>query len=68
MKSLFSEKESYTVEANGIVSDTLPIFIKIFEEQYKKEFSVREVAHILHSVITQAEVMTLTKNRRNGRG
>lgn len=55
MKPLFDENEKYTMEALNISEEVTDFAVKIFH-RYSDVHSKRELAHIMHLAIVDAEL------------
>lgn len=62
MSSLFDENFKYTNVANQIEHRCSPMIVDTFSKYYNLGFSPREIAVVLHNLITEVELETIIEN------
>ena len=63
-KSLFTETESYSIEAADLYRDTGIALKLLFEEYVEQGYSIREISNIMGSCVSSLETEYVVKNRQ----
>jgi hypothetical protein len=62
-KSLYTESESYSIDAADLYRDTGIALKLLFDVYIKKGYSIREIANIMGSCVSSLETEYVVKNR-----